>query len=157
MPDVVEVYGTGVTQVEVITTDEAIIEIVVPGPQGPEPTVAASIHYVFDGGGLQVSTGLKGSVVVPFDCVINSWTLVGSPSGSITVDVWKTALADFPPSAGDSITGGAKPSISAGQQASSSSLGAWDTAIAAGDVLAFNVDSVASITLASIALKVTRS
>jgi hypothetical protein len=155
--DTIEVFGGGVSQVEVITTGENIVEVVVPGPQGPEPSVAASIHYIFDGGGLQLITGLKGSVIAPFACTINSWALVADPVGSIVVDIWKTALADYPPEVGDSITGGAKPTISSGQTATSTSLGAWTTAVAEGDVLAFNIDSVDTVSLASIALKVTRA
>jgi len=155
--DVVEIFGGGVSQVEIITTDEKIVEVVVPGPQGPEPSVAASIHYIFDGGGLQLTTGLKGSVIVPFACTIDSWTLVADPSGSIVVDIWKTTLADYPPDVGDAITGGAKPTISGGQTATSSSLGTWDTAVAEGDVLSFYVDSVDSVFVASISLKVTRA
>lgn len=157
MPEVIEVVGTGVSQIEVLTTAVGIIEILVPGPTGPQPTVAASIHYIFDGGGVVLSTGLKGSIIVPFGCVIESWSLVASPSGSVVVDVWKTSLAGYPPNAGNSICGGATPTISGGQKASSSSLGAWTTAVAEGDVLSFNVDSVTSVTLASIALKVTRT
>lgn len=154
--DVVETFGTD-AQIEVLTTDESVVEVIVPGPQGPQPSVPASIHYIFDGGGVALSTGLKGSIIVPFDCTIDSWTLVGSPSGSVTVDIWKSSLAAYPPNAGNSICGGAKPALSSSQKATSSALGAWDTAIAEGDVLSFNIDSAASITLASIALKVTRA
>lgn len=157
MPDVVEIVDASASQVEIIVTDENVVEIVVPGPQGPQPSVPASINYIFDGGGQTVTTGLKGSIVVPFACTINSWSLVASPLGSITVDVWKTPLADYPPSVADSITGGAKPAISGGQQASSSSLGAWGTAIAEGDTISFNVDAVTNVTIASISLKVTRA
>lgn len=117
----------------------------------------ASINYILDGGGQAVTTGLKGSVAVPFACTIDSWSLVASPLGSITVDVWKTPLADYPPSVADSITGGAKPAISNGQQASSSSLGAWNTVIAPGDTISFHVDAASSVTLASIAIRVTRT
>jgi hypothetical protein len=154
MPDVVEVFGGGISAVEVITTDEGIVEVVVPGP---EPSVPASIHYILEGGGLQITTGLKGSVVVPFSCTVNSWTLVGEPSGSIQIDIWKTTLGNYPPDSGDSITGSAPPAIVAGQTANSSSLGAWTTSVAEGDVLSFNVDSVISVTRASLALKVTRA
>jgi hypothetical protein len=166
MPDVIEVVSLSDTQVEileesgsnveVLAAEERIIEIVVPGPQGPEPTVAASINYVFDGGGVQLTTGLKGSIIVPFACTINSWSLVAEPSGSIEVDIWRTSLADYPPELADSITGSAKPLISGGQTATSSSLGTWDTEIAEGDVLSFMVDAVNSVILASISLKVTR-
>lgn len=157
MSDVVEVFGTGAGSVEIITTSEGVVEVLVQGPVGPEPSVPASIHYIFDGGGLPVTTGLKGSIIVPFACTINSWVLVAEPTGSIVVDVWKTPLADYPPSVADSITGGAKPEISGGQSGTSSFLGAWDTAVAEGDVLSFNVDSVSLVTLASISLKVTRA
>jgi hypothetical protein len=157
MPDTVEVFGEGASQVEIVTTDENIVEVLVQGPQGPEPTVAASINYIFDGGGEEIITGLKGSIAVPFPCVIQSWTLVAEPTGSIEIDIWKTSLGDYPPDVGDSITGGAKPAIVAGQTASSSSLGTWDTAIAEGDVISFNVDSVSSVALASISIKVTRT
>jgi hypothetical protein len=151
--DVIEVFGGGVSAVEVITTNEGIVEVVVPGPM---PSVPASIHYIFDGGGNEVEAGLKGSVIVPFACVINSWTMVAEPAGSIEIDIWKTPLADYPPDAGDSITGGVKPAIVSGQAASSSSLGTWDTTIAEGDVLSFNVESVSAVEIASIAVKVTR-
>jgi hypothetical protein len=167
MPDVIEVVVASQNQVEflddaediveVLTIDETVVEVVVEGPQGPEPTVAASIHYIFDGGGQVITTGMKGSIIVPFACTINSWTLVANPSGSIAVDIWKTPLAGYPPADGDSITGGAEPAIVAAQSASSASLGAWDTAVSEGDILAFNVDSVTDVTLASIALKVTRT
>jgi len=166
MPDVIEVISLSDAQVEIIeesgatvevlATEERIIEIVVPGPQGPEPTVAASINYVFDGGSQVITTGLKGSIIVPFACTINSWTIVADPVGSIVIDIWKTTLANYPADAGDTITGGSPPTIMAVQSATSSSLGAWDTTVAEGDVLSFMVDSVTSVTLASIALKVTR-
>jgi len=155
--DVVEVVVDNAETVEVITDETSLIEIIDAGPQGPMPDVPASIHYIFDGGGSVMTTGLKGSVIVPFDCTIDSWTLVASPSGSIVVDVWKCPLADYPPGAGDTITGGDAPEIADGQTASSASLTAWTTAVTEGDVLSFNIDSVSSVTLASIALKVTRA
>ncbi len=155
--DVVEVVVENEDTVEVLTDETTVVEIIDAGPQGPMPDVPASIHYIFDGGGRVLTTGLKGSVIVPFDCTIESWTLVASPSGSVVVDVWKCALADYPPGSGDTITGGDAPEIADGQTASSSSLTAWATSVTEGDVLSFNIDSVSSVTLASIALKVTRA
>jgi hypothetical protein len=167
MPDVVEIINTAERSVEVLDNSGAVVEVLVSaerlieviteGPQGPQPSVPASIHYIFDGGGLVLGTGLKGSVILPFACTINSWTLVAEPSGSIVVDIWRTTLAAYPPEVADSITGSAKPTISGGQSATSSTLTGWGTSLAEGDVLAFRVDSVTSITLASIALKVTRA
>jgi hypothetical protein len=56
------------------------------------------------------------------------------------------------------MTGAEKPTISSatkGQDTSLASGAGW--AIAAGDVLRFNVDSVTSLTRATVALKVTRT
>ena len=133
------------------------LEVVAVGPQGPLPIVPASIGYVFDGGASVLAIGFKGFISVPFDCIIESWTLTAFPPGSMVVDIWKSTFAGFPPSVSNSITGGAKPSITSDQKNSSSSLGAWTTAVAAGDIIAFNIDSVSVITLASISLKVTRT
>jgi hypothetical protein len=155
--DVIEIFGGGVSQVEVITTDENIVEVVVPGPQGPMATIPASIQYVFDGGDDQVDAGMTGNVVIPFACSIVSWTLVAEPLGDIVIDVWRSSYAGFPASVSDSITGGEKPSIVSGQKASSSSLGAWDVEIQDGDILTFHVDFASGVLRASVSLKVIRA
>jgi len=144
-------------QIEIITTSENIIELLVPGPEGAVANVPAAIAYVLDGGGLALTPGLKGSVILPFACTIQSWTLVAGNSGSITIDIWKSSFAGYPPGAANSICGGVKPQIVSGQKASSSSLGAWATALADGDVLSFSVDAASGVTLASLSLKVIRN
>jgi hypothetical protein len=50
--DVVEVFGAGVSQVEIITTSENIVEVVVPGPAGAQGIdgVTPVSMAEFDGG-----------------------------------------------------------------------------------------------------------
>ena len=117
----------------------------------------ATINFVIDGGGAVITTGVKGVLVVDFACTITKWTLLGDVSGSLVVDVWKDTYANHPPVVGDSITASAKPTISSSTKGQSSTLTGWSTAIAAGDILRFNVDSAATITRATLALTVTRT
>ncbi|GAI37997.1 unnamed protein product [marine sediment metagenome] len=78
-------------------------------------------------------------------------------TGSIVVDIWKDTYANFPPTDADSITASAPPTISTAQKSQDSTLAGWTTSIAAGDILAFNVDSCTTITRVTISLKVAKS
>jgi hypothetical protein len=66
-------------------------------------------------------------------------------SGSITIDVWKGTQANFPPTVTDSIAGSEKPTLSSQTNSSDANLTTWSISVAAGDVVAFNVDSVTNI------------
>jgi hypothetical protein len=107
--------------------------------------------------GAALTTGIKGDVVIPFNATITEWSLLADQSGSVVVDIWKDTYGNYPPTSGDSITASAKPSISSGNKGQSSTLTGWTTAIAAGDILRFNVDSVSTIQRLSINLKVSRT
>jgi hypothetical protein len=116
----------------------------------------SAINFIIDGGGSAITTGVKGYIEVPFACTINQQTTTLDVSGDIVIDIWKDTYANYPPVVGDSITASAKPTISAGLKDQDSTLTGWTTSIAAGDVLAFNVDSAATATQCTISLKVTR-
>ena len=116
----------------------------------------ASITFIIDGGGSAITTGVKGHLRIPFDCEIQSVTLLADQIGSIQIDIWKDTYANFPPDDTDSICGGNEPAISSAQKYEDSTLTGWTKTINAGDILAFNVDSATSITRVTIALKVKR-
>jgi hypothetical protein len=116
---------------------------------------AAEINYVIDGVGNVLFAGSKGTLEIPFNCTINSWTLIADVSGSVIVDVKKAAYADFPTTV--SITASAIPTLSSTQKAQSSTLTGWTTSVSAGDILEFVVNGTpATITRAVLSLKVTR-
>lgn len=117
----------------------------------------ASIEFVIDGGGSVITTGIKGDLNIDFACTIQSWTLLADQSGSAVVDVWKDNFASFPPVSGDSITGSSIPTLSSQTSATSSTLTGWTTTISAGDVLRFNVNSIATIQRLTLSLKVTKN
>jgi hypothetical protein len=120
-----------------------------------------TISFVIDGGGSVITTGLKGYLEIPFACDIQQATLLANVSGSIVVDVFKCDYANFNvtthPIAADKITASAPPTISAGTKSQDAALPGWTKSIAAGDILAFNVNSVATIQRVTLSLKVLKT
>jgi len=149
---VVQVTETPTTVI--VTEDNTVVVISDPGL--PEAAGAACVTHIIDGVGSAISPGLRGSVPIPFDCVIVGWTLVADQVGSIQLDIWKSTYASYPPSVGGSIVAAAKPAIVSGVKASSSTLTGWTTAVSAGDILAFNVDSVSTISRVTLSLSLAR-
>jgi hypothetical protein len=98
---------------------------------------------------------------VPFNCTITQAELLADQTGSIVVNIWKTSYANYAPGthpvAADKITASAPPTISAAAKAQDATLSGWTVALAAGDILAFNVDSAATITKVTLSLRVTRN
>jgi len=115
-----------------------------------------SITFIIDGGGSTITTGIKGDLEIPFACNINSVTMLADQSGSIVVDIWKDTYANFPATDADSITSAAVPTITTATKSTDTTLTGWTRAIAAGDSLRFNVDSVTTIQRLTITLKVTK-
>ena len=107
-----------------------------------------------DTAGSVLTTGVKGYIYCPFAGAITGWTLVADASGNLVVDVWKDVWANFPPTVADTIAGTEKPTLSGAQKAQDLSLTTWTTAIADGDVLAFKVDSAATVKQATLTLSV---
>ncbi len=113
------------------------------------------IVCVIDGGGSAITTGVKTYLPIDFAGTITQVTMVTDQTGSIVVDVWKDTYANFPPTDADSITASAPVTISSATKAQDATLTGWTTAISAGDVLGFNVDSASTVTKATLTIKVT--
>ena len=119
----------------------------------PISSVTGTIGITIDGGGSAITTGVKGYIVVPNSRTITGWYVVGAPSGSIVVDVWKANGSI--PTVANTITGTEKPTLSSSQYNSDLSLSTWTTALVANDVIVFNVDSATTITKATIVIVTT--
>lgn len=100
-----------------------------------------------------ISTGLKAYVEIPFACTITGWTLLADQSGDLVIDVWKDTYGNFPPTVADTITGSEKPTLSSQQADQDLDLSTWTTSVAAGDVLAINVDSASTVEQATLSLR----
>jgi len=115
------------------------------------------LGITIDGGGSTITTGIKGSLEIPYDCTITSATLAADASGSIVIDVWKDTYANYPPTVADTITAAAKPTITTATKSTDATLTGWTTTLAKGDILRFNVDSVDTHKLVTLTLQVTKT
>lgn len=117
--------------------------------------VETSLEFLIDGGGGEISTGEKGHLQVPFNCIIQSVELLADQVGAIKVDIWKDTYGNFPPTGADSITGGNEPEITAsGQKYRDTTLTDWTKTLNKGDILAYNIDSCSTIERCTVTLKV---
>lgn len=118
----------------------------------------AQLTVVIDGGGATITTGVKGDFgPFAFPCDIVDVTALADQSGSIVVDVWKDSYANYPPVDADSITASAPVTISSATKSQDATLTGWTKAIAAGDTLRFNVDSVTTIQRVTITIKLRKT
>lgn len=143
------------------------------GPTGPTglgatgatgstgPAQVAGLQFVIDGGGSVLTTGIKGYMVVDFACVIQQASLLADQSGSVVVDLFLCTYAAFAPpthpAVADKITGSAPPTITTALKSQDATLTGWTTAVPAGSIIGFNVNSVTSITRVTVDLKALRS
>ncbi len=117
------------------------------------PTVKIA-SCVVDGFGAAPSTGVVFGcdVEIPANCTVTGWYITSRTSGSIVLDVWVDDLAAFPPTVADTYAGSEKPTLSAATFNSDVALSTWTTALVAGDIVSFNVDSASTLTTAVVTL-----
>ena len=113
-----------------------------------------AVTFVIEGNGVEIETGQKGHIQLPFPCTILEAHAYADQSGSIVVDIWKDTYANFPPSDEESITAAAPITITTATKSKDTALTGWTEAVAAGDIIAYNVDSCTSITRVTITLVV---
>jgi len=125
---------------------------------GSNVTTAVHQVVVIIGDGVNIiTTGVKGYLPLTFPGTFTEWHLVADVSGSIVIDVWKDTYANYPPTVADTIAGSEKPTLSSVIKNQDLSLGTWTTGFSAGDVLGFNVDSVATVKQVTLILKFTKT
>jgi hypothetical protein len=99
----------------------------------------------FGNGQTVVLAGTVAYIRIPFDITVSTWSIFSSIAGSVVVDIWRLANAE-PTVANTIIGGGTKPFLSSEKLRVSSPTGWTSTALLAGDILAFRVDSCSLIT-----------
>lgn len=129
-------------------------EVADAGHKHPRLTERVVYEYVIDGGGSVITTGLKGGLYVPDAFTLTGWAIGLDLSGSIVIDVWNDARANYPPTVADSLNagGGTKPTVTTTTNNRDVTLTSYDTSIQADSYLFFNVDSISTATRAVIAL-----
>lgn len=116
-----------------------------------------NLQIIIDGGGSAITTGIKADLVVPYNCTVIGWDILGDASGSIVVDIWKDTYANFPPTVADTITGTEKPTLSSVAKNQDVALSSWTTTLTRNDILRFNVDSATTVTRVTLSLRIKRN
>lgn len=124
---------------------------------GTSLSLKESLRFVLENSGAALTTGVKGYLRCPYAGTLTAARLLADQVGSIVVDIWKDTYGNFPPLVADTITAAAKPTIVAAQKAENTTLVGWTTAVAEGDILAFNIDSISTVTRVEVELSITRS
>ena len=123
-------------------------------------SIPAGLEYTIANAGSPLVAGLQSYLTMPYAATITAATLVGSPSGTITIDIWRCTYAQFDggathPVANDSICGSNQLSISSGTK-TTSNLSNWTCSLTQGDIIAFNISNVSGMTQATISLQLSR-
>lgn len=101
-----------------------------------------------DGAGNALTTGIKGFRYIEQDCVITGWDVRSDVTGSIIFDVKRNGV---------SIAGTEKPTISTASSGQDTTLTTWTTSLSTGDIIEFTIDSVATITRATLTILITKT
>jgi hypothetical protein len=112
------------------------------------------VGLVIDGRGDVITTGYKKAAPIPYDGMIVGWYLLADQTGSIVIDVWKDVWSAYPPTVADTIAGSEKPTLVSQQQNQDHDLTTWTRRVAAGDVIAFNVDSASILTQVHLQIRI---
>jgi hypothetical protein len=116
----------------------------------PEDTASERFvvsQLVVDGNGQVPSAGVCGDDFIPPACSLQYWVLQANEAGSLVLDVWARAFeVNNPPTAADSITASAQPSLDSAQSSTDSSLMGWTKDLAAQTALRYNIVSCATLT-----------
>jgi len=118
-------------------------------------SISGSFGITIDGAGSAITTGNKGYATIPYDGTITGWTMIADQSGDCVIDVWKNSSGNIPTII-DTITGTEKPTLSSQQINSDLTLTSWTTTVSAGDIVAFNVDSISTITRVNLSIYITK-
>jgi len=133
------------------------------GPTGPTGTASTnvktfSVGAVFDGGGSVPTVNSYTYVRSAIDGTISRASIFADITGSAVVGVWKSTWTNYPPVSGNSITGLTFPPSLSGQIKNEyTSLTGWNTSVTAGDVFAFNLDSVSTSTKVIVQLDIIKT
>jgi hypothetical protein len=102
-----------------------------------------------------IPLGVYTDISMPTGGTFTKWRLLADAAGDLVVDLWKDVYASYPPTVADTITGSDKPTLTADDESESATLTGWTQVFEEGDTIRVNVDSSATITLATLILEYT--
>ena len=111
----------------------------------PASSKIRAIGYTFDGNGSALTAGTTKYLTVPFACTISAWNFAVD-AGTATIKIWKKATGTAIPTVTDSISQSTGISIASGTALHSTTLSDFTTtAVAANDIIAFNLFAASGV------------
>lgn len=107
--------------------------------------------------GGNLTTGVKADLEIPFNCTIQRCDVLLDQPATITLDIWKSSYAAYPPTVANSIVGSSPPTVTADVKSSDSTLAGWTTAISAGDILRFSITNTTPVSRCTVSFKIVRT
>lgn len=145
----------------VTLTDASGVEQWTADPVAPYFTSGATgsntvvLELTVDGNGSVPATGICGDQILPFAATVTQNYIQSTQTGSVVVDVWAALYAtNTPPTVANSIVASAPPTLTSGTSSSDSTLAGWNTSLAAGTWLRYNIRSVSGLTRFTLSLVV---
>jgi hypothetical protein len=108
-----------------------------------------------------IPTGIYTDWQAGFAGTLTAWRILptkftSGTTGSVVFDIWATTYAGGPPVVGNSIST-SKPTLTTANKAEDTTITDWTEAFSAGTWFRLNVDSAATVTLATLILEYTRT
>jgi hypothetical protein len=99
-----------------------------------------------------LTTGTKNPIKIPYGGTLTGWVLIGTPSGSVTIDIFRAADGAGLPVT--SIVGaGTKPALSSAVENSATTFTSWtSTTLTAKDNLAISLSGITATTYVALTL-----
>lgn len=104
-----------------------------------------------------IQVGQKVRVRAPFDFNITRVSILADDVGDLELDIWKDTHANAPPTVADSIVASAPPALTNDQVYEDDTLTGWLTQVSVGDWLIVNVNSVTTVTEATLSIEADRN
>lgn len=120
---------------------------------GPVDRIAVG---AFSGGGSAISGSQTACSYIAKATTISGVTILGNPSGSVTVDITAQTYASYGtsgPAGGASITASAIPALTSDFAYRDTTLTGWTTAVVAGTVLCFELTSPTTVETINVVLE----
>jgi len=122
-----------------------------------------SFVFVVDGGGAEITDGIKGFIEAPFTGVISSAKVFADVSGSISISIYKSTYENYPFTDPDdsaeeiSNSAGGEELVVNSAFKTTNALTGWTLEFNRGDIFIFKVNSCTTITKSTISISVNRT
>lgn len=150
---IIDFQGAGV-----IVSDDALNSktiVTIPSSGASTNVKTTTFGCAINGGGFAPLVGIIGYTSIPYSGTITEWTIIGDVSGSCVIDVWKAA--GVVPTVANTIAGTEKPTLTAQQLNTDNALTTWTTAVTAGDIIGFYLDSASTLTSINLIITIVKS